>query len=67
MELDLYLKMCPDMVVRVFCAIAAIVLVISFFKSIVIMSKHKNPKEKKEVEFDDNRGNQKRSTKTDVH
>lgn len=67
MELDLSLEMCPDMIVRVFCAITLMVFAIALFKSIVTITKCSKTKEKKEVESDDNRGNQKRSTKTDVH
>lgn len=65
MDLNLELHLYPDVIVHVFYAITIIVL-IAIAGKIAITSISKKPKIK-EVEKDDNRGNQKRSTKTDVH
>lgn len=65
MDLNLELHLYPDVIVHVFYAITIIVL-IAIVGKIAITSISKKPKIK-EVEKDDNRGNQKRSTKTDVH
>lgn len=65
MDLSLDLYICPDVIVKVFCAITIIIL-IAVVGKIAITSITKKPKIK-EVEKDDNRGNQKRSSKTDVH
>ena len=65
MDLSLELYICPDVIVKVFCAITIIIL-IAVVGKIAITSITKKPKIK-EVEKDDNRGNQKRSSKTDVH
>ena len=65
MDLNLELHLYPDVIVHVFYAITIIVM-IAIVGKIAITSINKKPKIK-EVEKDDNRGNQKRSTKTDVH
>ena len=65
MDLNLELYLYPDVIVHVFYAITIIVL-IAIAGKIAITSINKKQKIK-EVEKDDNRGNQKRSTKTDVH
>ncbi len=67
MELDLSLEMCPDMIVWVFICITLMVIIALFTKATIVAIKQSKSKEKKEAESDDNRGNQKRSTKTDVH
>lgn len=67
MELDLSLEMCPDMIVRVFICIALMVAIAILAKVAIVSAKYSKTKDKKEVESDDDRGNQKRSTKTDVH
>lgn len=67
MELDLSLEMCPDMIVRVFICITLMVIVALFTKATIVATKQSKSKEKKEVESDDNRGNQKISSKNDVH
>ena len=65
MDLNLELYLYPDVIVHVFYAITIIVM-IAIAGKIAITSINKRPKIK-EVGKDDNRGNQKRSTKTDVH
>ena len=65
MDLNLDLHLYPEVIIKVFIAISIIVL-ISVIGKIAIISITKKPKIK-EVEKDDNRGNQKRSSKTDVH
>lgn len=67
MRLDLYLDLCPETIVNVFICITVMVVMALFTKGAIVSSKQGKSKEKKEVESDDNRGNQKRSTKTDVH
>ena len=67
MGLDLSLEMCPDMIFRVFVCIALMVMIAILAKAAIVTSQYNKPKDKKEVESDDDRGNQKRSTKNDVH
>lgn len=63
MELILMTRFEPMVVFAVFCAISLIVLIIAISKVTLELS---NKKKKGEAK-DDNRGNKKRSTKTNVH
>ena len=66
MELDLYFEICQETVVSIMLSVVLIVVTICMMKHAIIDTKCKG-KQVKEVESDDNRRNQKRSTKTDVH
>ena len=66
MELDLYFEICQETVVSIMLSVVLIVITICMMKHAIIDTKCKG-KQVKEAESDDNRGNQKRSSKTDVH
>lgn len=66
MELDLFMELDPEVIVRVFAAITVMVAIIMFYKILFVMDTSAN-KKKKEVGTDDTRGNKKRVTKTNVH
>lgn len=62
MELILMTRFEPMVVFAVFCAISLIVLIIAISKVTIELSNKKKGEEK-----NDNRGNKKRSSKTNVH
>lgn len=66
MELDLYFEICRETVVSIMLSVVLIVVAICMMKHAIISTKC-NSKQVKEVESNDIGGNQKRSTKTDVH
>lgn len=66
MELELYLDMDSEMITKVFCIIFFIVFSVAAFRSIVAVEKQ-NKKKQIRRNHNDNRGNQKRSSKTNVH
>ena len=63
MELELFLELCPDVIVKVFVCITVIIGILAISKVALAGSKTT----KKEVKTDDSRRDKKRSTKTDVH
>ena len=69
MELNLYFEICRETVCSIMISVVLIVVTVCMMKHAIISTKcdSKQLKNVKEVEPDDNRGNQKRSTKTDVH
>lgn len=62
MELELFLKVNPEVVIAIFVSIAVIVAILVIGKIVLA----KKPKIK-EVKKDDNSGDKEGSTKTDVH
>ena len=66
MELKLELSIFPEVIVYVFCAIVAMILILTAGKILVVQLATRKTKTK-EVKEDDNRGDKKRSPKTNVH
>lgn len=66
MELDLFMELDPEVIVRVFAAIIGMVAIIMFYKMMFMIETSAN-KRKKEVGNDDTRGDKKRVTKANVH
>ena len=66
MDLDLFMELDPEVIVRVFAAITVMVAIIMFYKILFMMDTSAN-KKKKEVGKDDIRGDKKRVTKANVH
>ena len=65
MELYLELSLYPNVITHVFYAIVLLIAVLAITKVIVVSMATNRPK--KEVIKDDNSGNKKRSSKTNVH
>ena len=65
MKMDLFLEIYPSVVIAIFAAIAVIVAILSITK--IKISEQKNKQKVEEVNSNDNRGDQKRSSKVDVH